>query len=164
MGTLNCSLWFSRLKLVKSIDLHQSASLRKQESLLFYLSVQHVKNVLMYNEYKMWQLIYSKESSTREGRVRMSLNGMSFLCRAQVQDVNILMQLRDTVFIRTMSCQDSIEKISFSKVWGDIRAYSAVSVPPWSDNKPNYCTLSAGAVLASLQSQMLIVQYLLWDS
>ena len=116
---------------------------RKEKTLPFYPSVQHVRNaemMLLCEECEMWRLIYAKRKlkGTEREQLEVSLDYMSFSCGAQLQDADIPVHLKDVVYVRQMSCEDPIEKLYYSAKFADICVYCGVSVDPWSDKEPYY--------------------------
>ena len=123
MATTSHLVKFSRQQQPKSIVRRAKSKAPKEKSLPFYPSVQHVKNtemMLMCDECSMWRLIYSKQKlkSAEKFQLERALDGLSFSSGAQLQDADIPEHLKDTVFVRRMSCKEPIEKIVvFSKVY-----------------------------------------------
>ena len=124
-------------------DHRPSKSRIKQRALPFYPSVQHVTNtqmMLMCEECSMWRLICSKRKLKQAGKIKLeqALDGMSFSCGAQLQDANIPEHLKDTVFVRRISCEEPVEKLYYSAKFQDICVHCAADeVAPWSDLEPH---------------------------
>ena len=123
----------------------QRPSLQKitKKRLPFYPSVQHVNNVktmLMCDECGMWRLVYAtKKLKTAEIRkLRTALDDLSFSCGASLQEANIPLDLKPLVYVKSMHCNEPIEKLYYSAKFEDICIYCAASVPPWSDSEPHY--------------------------
>ena len=98
---------------------------RKEKTLPFYPSVQHVRNaemMLLCEECEMWRLIYAKRKlkGTEREQLELSLDYMSFSCGAQLQDGDIPVHLKDVVYVRQMSCEDPIEKLLLCQVCGHL--------------------------------------------
>ena len=124
---------------------HRPSSTRKskkQKSLPFYPSVQHVNTemMLLCDECEMWRLIYAKRKLKKNEKEELerALADMSFSCGAQLQDADIPVHLKETVYVRQMSCEEPIERLYYSAKYEDICVYCAASVPPWSDNESHY--------------------------
>ena len=88
----------------------------------------------------MWRLIYSKckLKPAEKLQLEQALYGLSFSCGAQLQDADIPEHLKDTVFVRQMSCEDPIEKLYYSAKFTDICVYCSAPVAPWNDKEQYY--------------------------
>ena len=64
----------------------------------------------------MEAIIYSKRKlkPAEKMQLEQALDGLSFSCGAQLQDADIPEHLKDTVFIRQLSCEEPIEKLYYS--------------------------------------------------
>ena len=71
-------------------------------------------------------------------QLEQALYGLSFSCRAQLQDADIQEHLKDTVFVRQMSCEEPIEKLYYSAKFTDICVYCSAPVAPWNDKEQYY--------------------------
>ena len=99
----------------------------------------------------MWRLIYSKRKfdKSEKEESKQALNGLSFSCGAQLQDADIPVQLKDILFVRTMTCEDPNFIIP-----PNLRIYVyTVLLLRLHGVTLNCTTLSAGAVWTSLQSR-----------
>ena len=88
-------------------------------------NISHVKNaemILMCDECSMYRLIYSKRKLKPAEKLQLeqALDGLSFSYGAQLQNTDIPEHLKDTVFVRQMSCE---EPIDYSAKFTDICVY-----------------------------------------
>ena len=97
---------------------------------------------------EMWRPKRKFDKSEKE-ELKQALNGLSFSCGAQLQDADIPVQLKDIIFIRTMTCEDPNFIIP-----PNLRIYVyTVLLLRLHGVTLNCTTLSAGAVWTSLQSR-----------
>ena len=111
-------------------------------------NISHVKNaemILMCDECSMYRLIYSKRKLKPAEKLQLeqALDGLSFSYGAQLQNTDIPEHLKDTVFVRQMSCE---EPIDYSAKFTDICVYCSAPVALWND-KEQYYPQCEGCVL-----------------
>ena len=106
---------------------------KKRNTLPFYASVQHVKNVELMVECEecgLWRLLYSKYMLKKEARLRLEriLEEHSYTCGGKLSDLNLELEFKD-VEIRTHSCGDPIEKLYYSANFQPICVYCGQDQP-----------------------------------
>ena len=132
MDTIN-HLWKSLGKrLQKTID-HPFRRSQKKKTLPFHGVLQHIKNASMMLECEqcgMWRLLYAKSKLSVGERTAMQpvLDKWSFTCGAQLQDLNLAGCLTD-IYVREMSCNESIEQLYYSAKYESICIYCATPQP-----------------------------------
>ena len=100
---------------------------KKQKTLPFVASIQHVRNVNMVvqcEECGMWRLIYSKKKLTVEAKKELErkLSSFDFSCGASTTDLDLSDELADVHF-RDLRCEDPIEKLYYSMGYEQICIY-----------------------------------------
>ena len=105
---------------------------KRQKTLPFSASVQHVRNVdlmLQCDECGLWRLLYSKYKLTKKERsdLQAAIEEISYTCGAQLQELELPGRLKD-VYVRDISCEDSIEKLYYSAKYDPICVYCAASI------------------------------------
>ena len=87
----------------------------KSKKLPFYANLQHMKNsglMLMCEECGMWRLLYAtRKLSAKEKRVvETSLDGLSFSCGSQLNEVDFDLpeDLLSVVFVRDLHCSENL--------------------------------------------------------
>lgn len=131
---------------------------KKGKSLPFRASVQHVKNtgmMLQCDECSMWRLIYSKKKLKPAEKVELerSLDSLSFSCGASLQDADIPLQMKEQVYVRTLSCGEPIEKLYYAAKFTDICIYCSSLVPPWNDGERHYPQCASCASKAPIENE-----------
>jgi len=59
--------------------------------------------------------------------VEQSLNGLSFSCESQLQDLELADYLKEIIFVCKLACEDPIERLYYSAKFEDILyAYTAL--------------------------------------
>ena len=93
----------------------------KPKKLLFYASVQHVKNsglMLKCEECGMWRFLYAsrKLSAWEKKVVEASLDGLSFSCGSQLKEVDLDLpnDLLSVIFVRDLQCTNPVEALYYS--------------------------------------------------
>lgn len=125
---------------------HRPSSVKKSakhRSLPFHGKLQHVKNanlMIECDECGMWRLVYAlrKLNSTQCLSLQNSLSGMSFSCGAPLQELDIIPELRDLVFVRTLACGDPIEVLYYTAKFEPICIYCAQSMDSYDSASENY--------------------------
>ena len=102
-------------------------------------NISHVKNaemILMCDECSMYRLIYSKRKLKPAEKLQLeqALDGCHSLME-QLQNTDIPEHLKDTVFVRQMSCE---EPIDYSAKFTDICVYCSAPVALWNDKEQYY--------------------------
>jgi len=106
---------------------------KKDKSLPFYASLQHVKNsqiVVQCDSCDMWRIVFSKyklKPSQRSLLQRLLLN-YSYTCGSQLKDLDLPEEFRN-VEIRVHNCQDTVEKLYYSAKYEPICVYCARNEP-----------------------------------
>ena len=91
----------------------------KVKKLPFNASLQDVKNsslMLMCEECGMWRLVYAtRKLSAQERRVvEASLDGLSFSCGSQLNELDLHNDLLSVMFVRDSQCNDPVEALYYS--------------------------------------------------
>ena len=112
---------------------------QKEKTLLFYPSVQHVKNcglMLMCDECGMWRLIYSKGKLNVDEKERLNsaLSRLSFSCGSP-QEAPIPEDLSDVVYVKKSCCHDRVETLYYSANFANICVYCSIDLPPEEHNQ-----------------------------
>ena len=84
----------------------------------------------------MWRFIYSQKklSNAQRNALQAILDEMSFSCGAPLQDLDLLSDLINTVYVCDMNCQELIEALYYSAKYKPICAYCA-RPQPFTDDK-----------------------------
>ena len=83
----------------------------------------------------MWQLIYAKckLSSVQHEPLQDLVEGMSFSCVSPLQELDLLSDLVDELFIGDLNCSDPIELLYYSAEYNPVYVYCAKNEPYSSD-------------------------------
>jgi len=125
----------------KTTEEHRPSSKKKSSKDKSLVSIQHVKN--RYDAIvQSWHLLYAKRKLKRQEKIEVeqSLNGPSFLCGSQLQDLDLADYL---LFVRKLACEDPIERLHYSAKFEDICIHCSGPVDPWSDTEPFYLQCKA---------------------
>ena len=115
----------------------------KSKKLPFYASLQHMKNsglMLMCEECGMWRLLYAtRKLSAKEKRVvEASLDGLSFSCGSQLNEVDFDLpeDLLSIVFVRDLQCSDPVEVLYYSGDNVDICVHCCTDIDTETNTTP----------------------------
>ena len=72
----------------------------------------------------MWRLIYEL-TKAQSDNLQAALEGMSFSCGAPLQELELPSDLIDTVFVRSLNCNEPIEALYYSAKYQPICVYCA---------------------------------------
>jgi hypothetical protein len=105
----------------------------KKNTLPFYASVQHVKNIEMMVECEecgLWRLLYSKRKVKKEARLRLQriIEDHAYTCGAKLSHLDLPDEFKD-IEIRTHSCNDPIERLYYSANFQPICVYCGKNEP-----------------------------------
>ena len=105
----------------------------KKNTLPFYASVQHVKNIEMMVECEecgLWRLLYSKRKVKKEARLRLQriIEDHTYTCGAKLSNLDLSDEFKD-IEIRTHLCGDPIERLYYSANFTPICVYCGKDQP-----------------------------------
>jgi len=91
--------------------------------------VRNIDLMLQCDECGLWRLLYSKYKLTKKERsdLQAAIEEISYTCGAQLQELELPGRLKD-VYVRDISCEDSIEKLYYSAKYDPICVYCAASI------------------------------------
>ena len=104
-----------------------NAKRSKKNTLPFYASVQHVKNINLMVECEecgLWRLLFSKRKVKNDTRLRLQriIQDLVYTCGAKLSQLDLPDEFRD-IEIRTHSCGDPIERLYYSADYQPICVY-----------------------------------------
>ena len=96
--------------------------------------------MLMCVECGIWRLVHAtrKINAPKILKLRQTLKYLSFSGGAELQDVGLQAELERVVYVKSMYCNEPIERLYNSANFDDIYIYCAGDVPPWSSTEEFY--------------------------